>query len=76
MADKVQQVRNELNETVNGILHLLHSIDRGNAESSNDKGECRHFVSDPHLWMQAWSNEGETMLVSVESSDKIDNNTL
>ena len=25
---------------------------------------------------QAWSNEGETMLVSVESSDKYDNNTL
>ena len=26
--------------------------------SSNEKGESRHFMSDLHLWMQAWSNEG------------------
>ena len=29
-----------------------------------------------HSWMRAWSNEGETMLVSVESTDKFDNKTL
>ena len=31
---------------------------------------------DLHLWMQAWSDEGETMLVSVENTDKFDNSTL
>ena len=31
-------------------------------------------MSDLHLWMQAWSNQGEKMLVSVERIDKFDNN--
>ena len=43
-----------------------------NWEGSNEKGEVRHFMSDQHLRMQAWSDEGETMLVSAESSDKLD----
>ena len=47
-----------------------------NWDGSNDKGELRHFMSDLHLWMQARSNEGETMLVSVESSDTYDDSTL
>ena len=29
-----------------------------------------------HLWMQALSDEGEPMLVSVESTDKLDNSNL
>ena len=33
-------------------------------------------MSDLHLWMQGRSDEGETMLVSVESTDKFDNSTL
>ena len=33
-------------------------------------------MSDLHLWMQARSDEVETMLVSVESTDKFDNSTL
>ena len=33
-------------------------------------------MSDLHLWMQAWSNQGERLLVSVESNDKFDNNTI
>ena len=33
-------------------------------------------MSDLHLWMQTWSDEGETMLVSVESTDKFDNSTV
>ena len=45
-------------------------------EGSNDKGEFRHFMSDLHLWVQAWSNEGQTRLVSVERSDKYDDNTM
>ena len=45
-----------------------------NWEGSNEKGEFRSFMSDLHLWMQAWSNQGEKMLASVESIDKFDNN--
>ena len=33
-------------------------------------------MSDLHLWMQAWSDEEETMLVSVESTDKFGDSTL
>ena len=33
-------------------------------------------MSDLHLGMQAWLDEGETLLVSVESIDKFDNSTL
>ena len=33
-------------------------------------------MSDPLLWMQAWSNEGQTVLVSVEKTDKFDSNAL
>ena len=29
-----------------------------NWEGSNEKGEFRSFMSDLHLWMQAWSNQG------------------
>ena len=28
-------------------------------------------MSDLHLWMQAWSDEEETMFVSVESTDTL-----
>ena len=37
-----------------------------NWEGNNDNGKFRSFMSDLHLWMQAWSNQGEKMLVSVE----------
>ena len=47
-----------------------------NWEDSNEMREFRHFMSDLHFWMQAWSDEGETMLVSIGSSDKLDINTL
>ena len=33
-------------------------------------------MSDLHLWMQAWSNQGEKMLAIVEGSDKLDNNAI
>ena len=49
---------------------------RWNWESSNEKGEFRSFMSDLLLCVQAWSNQGERMLVSVESSYKSDNNTI
>ena len=33
-------------------------------------------MSGLHLWRRVWSDEGETILVSVESTDKFDNSTL
>ena len=33
-------------------------------------------MSDLHLWVQAWSDQGEKMLVSVESTDKFDSSTI
>ena len=33
-------------------------------------------MADLHLWVQAWADEGATMLFSVESTDKYDNSTL
>ena len=47
-----------------------------NGRGSNVKGHFRYFMSDLHLWVQAWSDEGETRLVSVESTSKLDNSTL
>ena len=45
-------------------------------EGSNEKVEFRSFMSDLHLWMQAWSDQGEQMLARVESIDKFDNNVI
>ena len=47
-----------------------------NWEGSNEKGELRSFMSDLHLWMQAWSDQGEQMLAIVEKADKLDNNAI
>ena len=47
-----------------------------NWESSNEKEDFRSFTSDLHLWMPAWSNQGEILLVSVESTDKFDSSTI
>ena len=47
-----------------------------NWEGSNEKGEFRSFMSDLHLWMQAWSDQGEQMLARVESIDMFDNNVI
>ena len=33
-------------------------------------------MSDLHLWMQAWSDQGERILARVESVDKVDRATL
>ena len=45
-------------------------------EGNNEKGEFRSFMSDLHLWMQAWSDQGEKILTRVESADKVDRATL
>ena len=47
-----------------------------NWECSNVKGEFRSFMSDLHLWMQAWSDPGEQMLARVESIQKFDINVI
>ena len=47
-----------------------------NREGSNEKGKFRSFMSDLHLWIQAWSDQGEQMLARVESMDKFDNNVI
>ena len=47
-----------------------------NWEGNNEKGELRSFMSDLHLWMQAWSDHGERVLTRVESTEKIDRDTL
>ena len=87
----IQQVRAEVNETISGRMDMLNSINvtgaetepyrisdliPRNLEGNNEKGEFRIFTSDLHLWMQAWSNQGEKMLASVESIDKFDNSAI
>ena len=34
------------------------------------------FMSDLHLWTQAWSDQGEQMLARAESVDRLDNNVI
>ena len=45
-------------------------------DGSHDKGQFRNFMAELHLWMQAWSDQGEPILVSVEGVDKVDRSTL
>ena len=40
------------------------------------KGQFRNFMAELHLWMQAWSHQGERILVRVESVDKVECSTL
>ena len=97
MTDVTQQLRTEMNETVNGRMDMLNSINTAlqkiftkttdfkpyrisdliprNWEGSNEKGEFRSFMSDLHLWMQAWSDPGEQILARIESVDKVGNIT-
>ena len=45
-------------------------------EGNNEKGEFRSFMSDLHLWMQAWSNQGEMILPSAERVEKFDSSAI
>ena len=88
MADVIQQLRAEVNESINGRMDMLNCINAAlqnastrpaeskpyrisdlilprNWERSNEKGEFRRFMSDLHLWVQAWSNQGERECLSV-----------
>ena len=85
--DVTQQLRAEMNEAISGRMDMMNStalskpyrisdlIPR-NWEGSSEKGEFRSFMSDLHLWMQAWSHQGEQMLARVESVDRFDNNVI
>ena len=45
-------------------------------DGSHDKGQFRNFMVELHLWMQAWSDQGERILVRVEAVDKVERLTL
>ena len=45
-------------------------------DGSHDKGQFRNFMAELHLWMQAWSDQGERIFVRVESVDIVDRSTL
>ena len=43
---------------------------------SHEKGHFRNFMAELRLWMQAWSNQGERILVRVESVDNVERSVL
>ena len=45
-------------------------------EGNNEKGDVRSFMSDLHLWMQAWSSQGDMILTSVERVVKFDSSAI
>ena len=45
-------------------------------EGNNETGDFRSFMSDLHLWMQAWSTRGEMILTSDERVNKFDSSTI
>ena len=45
-------------------------------DGSHDKGQFRNFMAELHLWMQAWSDQGERIFVRAESVDTVDRSTL
>ena len=89
MADVIQQLRVEENESISGGMDMLNSMNTAlqnvsakptdskpyrisdllprNWEGSNDNGEFRSFMSDLHLWMQAWSKQGEKCLSALRA---------
>ena len=45
-------------------------------DGSHEKGQFRKFMAELHLWMQAWSDQGERILMRVESVDKVERSTV
>ena len=92
VTDVMQQARAEVNDAISGSINkALHNVSARPAENkpyrisdliprnwegNNEQGEFRSFMSDLHLWMQAWSNEGEKMLAIVEGVDKLDHSAI
>ena len=79
VTDVMQQLRAAVNEAISGRMDILNSINTALHNVSArpaEKREFRSFMSDLHLWMQAWSDQGEQMLARVETIDKFDNNVI
>ena len=36
-------------------------------DGNHNQGQFRNFMAELHLWLQAWSDQGEAILVRVES---------
>ena len=45
-------------------------------DGRHEQGQFRNLMAELHLWMQAWSDEGERILLGVESVDKVERSTL
>ena len=45
-------------------------------DGSHDRGQFRNWMAELHLWTQAWSDQGERILVRVEGVDKVERSTL
>ena len=52
--------------------YRISDLIRKSWDGSHDKGQFRNFLAELHLWMQAWSDQGERIVVRVESVDKVD----
>ena len=79
-------------DTISSISSAMQRLSAGPAETaklyrisdlipkswdgSHDEAQLRNFMAELHLWMQAWSDQGERILVRVESVDKVDRSTL
>ena len=59
-------------ETPYRISDLIPKSSGGN----HDKGQFRNFMAEVHLWTEAWSDQGERILVRVEGVDKVGRSTL
>ena len=85
-------MRAEVNDTISVRMDMLNCINttlkNSSARPAENKPyrigdliprnweEFRSFMSELHLWMQAWSNQGEKMLATVEGSNKLDKNAI
>ena len=79
-------------ESISSISSAMRRLSAGSAEAakryrisdlipkswdaSHEKGQFRNFMAERHLWIQAWSDQGERILVRVESVDKVERSTL
>ena len=56
--------------------HKISDLIRKSWHGSHENGQFRNFMAELHLWMQAWSDHRERILVRVESVDKVARPTL
>ena len=56
--------------------HRMSDLIPKSWDGSHDKCQFRNFKAELRLWMQAWSDQSERILVRVESVDKVDRSTL